>query len=260
MDAPSRPPPEPRSAGFVSGTHRIAAFWHPAEPRCGAAVVAHPHPAHGGAMDHPVVVTAAERLAAHGLSALRLDFRGVGRSEGDREDFEGHLEDWRQALLDARRRVPAGPEVGAGFSYGARSLAWLLHRGEVPVALAGVLLLAPATRVPTTRRDFGHLLLGRPLGEARRDDEVLENLGALTCPTEVLVGANDVVAPPEELAAHLPPQAHLQVLPGLNHFFSARTGAGPLARKPFVAAVDQALARLREAAGCATDASSPQGP
>ena len=233
-----------REVSFISGIHRIDARWHAApEPR-GAAVVAHPHPAHGGAMEHPVVVAAAECCVAHGLSTLRFDFRGVGQSEGDRADFEGHLEDWRMAVADARRRVPEGPMLGAGFSYGARSLAWLLHRGPRPPVVSAVLLLAPATRVPTTRRDFGNLLLGRPLTEATLDPHVLENLRSLRVPTEVIVGARDVVAPAEELRENLPAQARLTVLDGLNHFFSVRTGAGPLARGDFTHAVHESLNRL----------------
>ena len=235
-----------REVSFVSGIHRIDARLHPAEGDVrGAMVVAHPHPAHGGNMDHSVVVATCERAAAHGLTALRFDFRGVGRSEGDRGDFPGHLDDWRSAAKDLRRRVADGPLFGAGFSYGSRSLAWLLHRGgERRPDLQGALLLAPATRVPTTRRDFGNLLLGRPISEANLDPDVLENLRSLELPTEVVVGDRDVVAPAEELAANLPPHAHLQVLEGLNHFFSVRTGAGPLDRPTFCAAVDQSLGRL----------------
>ncbi len=226
--------------------HRISARFHPAsEPSRGAAIVAHPHPAHGGNMEHPVVVTAAERAARVGLGALRFDFRGVGESEGNTRDFEGHLDDWRQAVREVRIRIPEGLLLGAGFSYGARSLAWVLYpeRAARP-AVDRVLLLAPATRVPTTRRDFGNLLLGRPLSEASLDEHVLENLRSLPCPVEVIVGQQDVVAPHEELAANLPPHANLQVLPGLNHFFSRSTGAGPLEVDAFVEAVDQALGRL----------------
>lgn len=237
-----------RSISFTSGMHRISARFHPgAQPARGAAIVAHPHPAHGGDMEHPVVVTAAERAARIGLGALRFDFRGVGHSEGNRRDFEGHLDDWRQAVREVRIRIPDGMLLGAGFSYGARSLAWLLHpkRAGRPEVDA-VLLLAPATRVPTTRRDFGNLLLGRPLSEASLDEHVLDNLRSLSCPVEVLVGDGDVVAPHEELAANLPAHAHLQVLPGLNHFFSRKTGAGPLDLDAFVPAVDRALGRLVE--------------
>jgi pimeloyl-ACP methyl ester carboxylesterase len=106
------------------------------------------------------------------------------------------------------------------------------------------LLLGPATRVPRTRRDFGNLLLGRPLTDAVIDPVVLGRLRAIPIPTEIIVGSVDVVAPYEELQANLPAGAHLQVLAGLNHFFSRRTGAGPLERDVLVSAVDKALARL----------------
>ncbi len=199
-------------------------------------------------MDHPVVVTAAARAAHAGLTALRFDFRGVGQSEGRRDDAEGHLEDWRAAARDLRRRVPSGPLLGAGFSYGARALARLLHgRVEPAPALAGVLLLAPATRVPRTPRDFGNLLLGRPLTEAALDEDVLRHLRELQGPAEVIVGANDVVAPHEELAANLPAHARLQVLPDLNHFFSRHRGAGVLAHEALGDAIDISLARLLDA-------------
>ena len=106
------------------------------------------------------------------------------------------------------------------------------------------LLLGPATRVPRTRRDFGNLLLGRPLTDAVIDPVVLARIREIPVATEVIVGSVDVVATYEELQANLPTGAHLQVLAGLNHFFSQRTGAGPLERDVLVSAVDKALARL----------------
>ena len=120
-----------------------------ARKRRGSSVVAHPHPAHGGNMAHPVVIRTAERAASAGLTSLRFDFAGVGQSEGDRKDFESHLRDWRVAVTDLRRRVPTGPLVGAGFSYGARSLAWLLHRDpDRAPQVEGVLLLALLLQAP----------------------------------------------------------------------------------------------------------------
>jgi alpha/beta superfamily hydrolase len=226
-----------------SGVYALDARVHtPTAPVRGALVVAHPHPAHGGHMDHPVVVTAAQRAAALGLTAVRFDFRGVRASEGSVTDFLGHLDDWRAAAAWAAIQAAGGPVLGAGFSYGARSVAALLRpdRRERP-DLAGLLLLAPATRVPRTKRDFGNLLLGRPISDAARDGEVLQNLRALSVPVEVLVGADDVVAPPDELAAHLPPHAHL---PDLNHFFSRDQGAGRTAHDVLDAAIDSSLQAL----------------
>ena len=239
--------PEVQAVSFLSGIHRIDARFHPAQGSLrGAAVVAHPHPAHGGNMDHSVVLGTAERCAAHGLATLRFDFRGVQQSEGNRDDVAGHLDDWRMAAADVLRRAK-GPDflLGAGFSYGARTLAGLLHpQAERRPPVSAALLLGPATRVPQSRRDFGNLLLGRPLADAVVDPEVLGRLRAIPVPTEIIVGSVDVVAPYEELEANLPTGAQLQVLAGLNHFFSRRTGAGPLERDVFLQAVDKSLARL----------------
>ena len=233
-------------AGFESGIHAIDARRHEAAGAVrGAIVVAHPHPLHGGHMDHPVVVTTCERAARLGLVALRFDFRGVRRSEGSTGDFLGHLDDWRRAVAVLREAVPAGPLLGAGFSYGARSLAALLRpdRSRRP-DVAGALLIAPATRVPRSKRDFGNLLLGRPLNEATVDAEALDNLRQVPVPARVIVGSGDVVAPEDELRRHLAPRAELQVLPGLGHFFSKRPGAGPVAHEQLDPALDEALRAL----------------
>lgn len=196
-------------------------------------------------MDHPIVVTTAERASRAGLLALRFDFRGVRASEGSDGDLEGHFEDWRRAADEAARRAGLGVRLAGGFSYGARVLASLLASGDARTpAFDGLLLLAPATRVPRTSRDFGNLLLGRPVSDAAYDPDVARSLGALRPPTVVLVGENDVVSPPEELRAALPQHAQLDVLADLNHFFSRHPGAGTLDAASFVPAIDRALARL----------------
>ena len=235
-----------RSLTFESGIHAIDARVHePMSRVTGAMVIAHPHPLHGGNMDHPVVVAAAERAAARGLLALRFDFRGVQQSEGSVSDFLGHLDDWRNAVIEAARLVDAGPVFGGGFSYGARSIAALMRpdRDRRP-DVSGLLLLAPATRVPRSKRDFGNLLLGRPLKDAALDREILDNLRRIPVPTQVIVGENDVVAPHEELGQNLPEDAGYQVLPGLNHFFSRKIGAGPTAYDLLEPALDTALQAL----------------
>ena len=56
----------------------------------------------------------------------------------------------------------------------------------------------------------------------------------------------DVVAPPDELREVLAPTAHLEVLPGVNHFFSRSPGAGTTAYDLLEPALDRALAALLE--------------
>jgi pimeloyl-ACP methyl ester carboxylesterase len=160
-------------------------------------------------------------------------------------DLEGHLEDVRQAARAVRRHAPAGRLLGGGFSYGARMLARAV-REDTPrrPPLEGLLLLAPAVRVPGSARDFGNLLMGRALVDAARDPRAAETLGMLPVPVRVLVGERDPVAPPGELRALLPGAAGLEVLPGLNHFFSRAPGAGATARDLLAPALDRALEEL----------------
>ena len=242
---------EPRV--LVSGGHRLAALVTlPRGPLRGSVAVAHPHPGHGGHMDHAVVRLLAERAAAAGLCALRFDVRGVRDSEGDVDDAVGHLEDLLVASEAAAAEAAAAsgattplPRFAAGFSYGARL--WLeALRLPVPPPCAGALLLAPATRVPRTARDFGDLLLGRPIRDAALDGHALERLERVPVPTRLLVGEHDVVAPPHELTRHAGPKAVVTVLPGLNHFFSRAIGGGAPATDLLGPALDAAWGALLE--------------
>jgi alpha/beta superfamily hydrolase len=190
-------------------------------------------------------VAAAERAARAGVRTLRFDFGGVGLSEGDRGDRAAHVEDLRRALAHVAAGAPGVSLLAGGFSYGARAALRLANPATEPrPALAGLLLLAPATRVPRSARDFGNLLLGRPLADGGPDAEVLRDLRALAVAACVLVGERDVVAPPDEIRAAAGPRAFVEVLPHLNHFFSASVGAGPTARDALDPALDRALSRL----------------
>jgi alpha/beta superfamily hydrolase len=82
----------------------------------GCAVIAHPHPLHGGAMTNKVVQTLARAAVLEGLLAVRFNFRGVGRSEGVYDEGRGELED---LLAVVRAEAAEGPLVLAGFSFGA---------------------------------------------------------------------------------------------------------------------------------------------
>ena len=85
-----------------------------------AAVVCHPHPIHGGTMNNNVVYRVAKALTDAGASALRFNFRGVGRSSGKYDDGVGEEEDARAALDFLAQRYPGVPLWMAGFSFGAR--------------------------------------------------------------------------------------------------------------------------------------------
>ena len=105
----------------------------------------------------------AERLQAAGLTALALDLRGHGQSEGSAAPASAMALDVRAAVswLAARSEVHAGAVAIVGASLGA-SLA-LLAAAEAP-AVRGVALLSPASdyrgvRIEAAAKKYG----GRPM-------------------------------------------------------------------------------------------------
>ncbi|HZE63236.1 MAG TPA: alpha/beta fold hydrolase [Pyrinomonadaceae bacterium] len=92
----------------------------PRTPAKGIALVLHPHPLGGGTMHNKVVFRAASALNDAGLTALRINFRGVGQSTGEHDEGRGELEDVRAALSYLAREFPDQPITLCGFSFGAR--------------------------------------------------------------------------------------------------------------------------------------------
>ncbi|WP_439520795.1 alpha/beta hydrolase [Hydrogenophaga sp.] len=88
----------------------------PAGSSRGTAVIAHPHPLHGGTLTNKVVQTLARASVLDGWTAVRFNFRGVGRSEGRFDEGRGELDDLL-AVVDAQ--ASDGPLCLAGFSFGA---------------------------------------------------------------------------------------------------------------------------------------------
>src|SRR3954468_10766125 len=85
-----------------------------------AAVICHPHPQFGGTMNNNVVFRIAKAFVDAGGTALRFNFRGVGRSTGRYAEGVGEEEDARAALDFLEQRYPGVPLWMAGFSFGAR--------------------------------------------------------------------------------------------------------------------------------------------
>lgn len=82
----------------------------------GVAVLAHPHPLHGGTLTNKVVQTLARACVLAGWTAVRFNFRGVGRSVGVYDEGRGELDD---LLAVVAAQAPQGPLCLAGFSFGA---------------------------------------------------------------------------------------------------------------------------------------------
>ena len=91
----------------------------PAGAPRGAALVAHPHPLHGGTLDNKVVQTLARTFVELGYVALRPNFRGVGASEGVHDEGRGETEDLLRVAAHVKEAFGDSPLVLAGFSFGA---------------------------------------------------------------------------------------------------------------------------------------------
>jgi uncharacterized protein len=170
------------------------------------AVVAPPHPVYGGELGNPVVTATARGLAAAGASVLAFDYRGVGGSLGAvTDDPAAAREDYAAALAGLAARVP-GPYLAAGYSFGA----------------AAALATAAADR-----RVRAAVLVAPPL--AMLDAAQLAGFGG---PALVVLGDRDGYAPIDGLRAALAdrPGTALEVLPGIDHFFSDPAGLGELSR------------------------------
>ncbi|HEU5348811.1 MAG TPA: alpha/beta family hydrolase [Ktedonobacterales bacterium] len=162
-----------------------------------AAVVCHPHPAHGGTMHNKVVFRVAQALGDLGIPALRFNFRGVGRSTGFYDNGNGEREDVRAALDEIARRFPGVPICLAGFSFGT----WV----GLPVGCAD-------SRV---RQLIG---VGVPTSLLTTDA-----LAGCHKPKLIIQGENDQYGPQSSLRPWydaLPEPKSLTVVPRANHFLA----------------------------------------
>ncbi|MFL6675951.1 MAG: alpha/beta hydrolase [Massilia sp.] len=94
----------------------------------GIALVAHPHPLYGGTMDNKVAQTLARTFVALGYATARLNFRGVGESEGVHDEGRGEVDDMAVLLAHMQEQYPGLPVALAGFSFGTFVQAQLQQR------------------------------------------------------------------------------------------------------------------------------------
>ncbi len=117
----------------------------------GVALVAHPHPLYGGTLDNKVVQTLARTFVELGYVALRPNFRGVGKSEGEHDQGKGETEDLLCVAAHAKGAFGDLPVVLAGFSFGAAVQTQVAQRASPHrVVLVGVAIgRFPSETVPS---------------------------------------------------------------------------------------------------------------
>jgi hypothetical protein len=83
-------------------------------------LILHPHPLHEGSMNNKVVYEIYRQFMKHDFSVLRINFRGVGKSQGTFDHGIGELIDAAVALDWLEERHGIGAEYWvAGFSFGS---------------------------------------------------------------------------------------------------------------------------------------------
>ena len=171
-----------------AGKIECAVDFPASEPR-GVALVAHPHPLHGGTLDNKVAQTLARAFVELGYTAWRPNFRGVGASEGTHDEGRGETDDLAAVVAHTRSENP----VLAGFSFGAAVQTRLAQRLK-PERMVLVGLAVTHLEVPPVPAD-----------------------------TILIHGAEDATVPLAEVLAWAQPQdLPVVVVPGADHFFHRR--------------------------------------
>ena len=101
-------------AGQLEAVLEVAAQQIPA----GNVVVCHPHPQQGGNLNNKVTYTLARAFLRLGVTALRFNFRGTGKSEGEFDNGVGELNDALTAIEWMRNKHRQEHHWVAGFSLG----------------------------------------------------------------------------------------------------------------------------------------------
>lgn len=166
----------------------------------GIAVIAHPHPLHGGTMNNKVVHTVFTTLQSLNFVTVKFNFRGVGESAGIFDHGIGEVDDVI-AVTEAIRsqfdqRAKQLPLLLAGFSFGG-----------------GIQLLAAAKLNPM------FLILVAPSVANLKAPSVSDSVQFAL----IIQGdQDDIVLPQQVLAWATPKSQPIVLVPGADHFFHGK--------------------------------------
>ena len=97
------------------------------------AIVLHPHPQYGGTMNNRIVQLMYNIFLENGFSVIKVNFRGVGKSDGEFDNGQGELADAAAALDWIERENFDNSQCWiAGFSFGSLiAMQLLMRRPEI---------------------------------------------------------------------------------------------------------------------------------
>jgi alpha/beta superfamily hydrolase len=139
-----------RHVDLYSDAGRLEALYRDIENPAAVAVIAHPHPLHGGTLHNKVVFRAARGLENADVATLRFNFRGAGTSHGEHDFGDGEKRDMEAALTWITKKHPGVKLIAGGFSFGS----WVASQVACDRPdVTGVFLLG----APITKYDLHYL-------------------------------------------------------------------------------------------------------
>lgn len=185
---------------------RIEGRYHQSDNKqAPAALVLHPHPLYGGTMNNKVVYALYEAFKRNGFSVLRINFRGVGRSQGTFDNGIGELTDAASALDWLQNQNPDISNFWiSGFSFGAWIAMQLMMRRPEIEAFA---VAAP----PVNKFDFSFLSPCPAHGVIIQGDQ------------DSIVSENSVSEFVDRVSKQKNTDIDYQIIFGADHFFREKT-------------------------------------
>lgn len=162
------------------------------------AIVCHPHPLHGGTMGNKVVTTLVRTFQEFGLSTVKFNFRGVGKSTGKFAEGLGETDDLFAVVEWVKKENPEHAIWLAGFSFGG----FVAARASLQISPAQLVTVAP---------------------QVSRFIEI--NLPPITVPWILVQGEQDEIVSPQEVFAWietLDPKPVVIRMPKAGHFFHGK--------------------------------------
>lgn len=170
------------------------------------ALILHPHPLYGGTMNNKLVYSMYKAFANNGFSVLRINFRGVGKSQGKFDNGLGELQDATVALNWLHNQnMDASTFWVGGFSFGAWiGLQLIMRRPDVE----GYILAAP----PVTKYDFNFIVPCPASGLIVQGDK------------DEISKEVDTAKLVDKLALKQDAEIEYEVVGGADHFFREHMG------------------------------------
>ena len=191
---------------FIPGpSGRIQAkYFKNEQPEASLALVLQPHPQYGGTMNNRIVNETYNSFYKNGFSVIKINFRGVEKSDGVFDNGQGELSDAAAALDWIEKENPGYSQCWvSGFSFGSLiCMQLIMRRPEVNKFIA----ISPQPNV----YDFTFLA---------------------PCPISGLIiyGKNDELVPEESilnLKKRLNMQKNIEIkfdqIPNANHFYKGK--------------------------------------